>query len=354
MSSKNDTLVILTPGFPESEADTTCLPMQQGLARTLKESYPQLDIIILAFQYPYFKKTYQWFDTTIISFDGKNKGGLSRLMLRRELNATLKKISRHNKIISILIFWYGECAWVGKKFADKNDLRHFCWLLGQDARKGNKYPGRLKANAAELIALSDILQDEFEKNYGIRPLHLVPSGTDTKRMTCSIKEREIDILGVGSLITLKQYGIFVEVIAELKKQWPSLKAIIAGNGPENETLHDLIRKHKLSQNITLTGELPHAGVLQLMQGTKIFLHPSSYEGFSGVCQEALAAGAHVISFCRAMKQEIEQWHIVRDKEEMIERAKTLLLEKELVHKAVIPFPMDDVTKKMMKLFTEPA
>ena len=35
------TLVILTPGFPSNEADTTCLPMQQNLVRSLKLMYPQ-------------------------------------------------------------------------------------------------------------------------------------------------------------------------------------------------------------------------------------------------------------------------------------------------------------------------
>ena len=75
MNSKNDTLVILTPGFPKSEADTTCLPMQQSLIKCLKEKYPQLNIIVLSFQYPYHKKTYNWFDITITSFDGKIKVG---------------------------------------------------------------------------------------------------------------------------------------------------------------------------------------------------------------------------------------------------------------------------------------
>src|SRR4249920_3162586 len=79
-NSENNTLIILTPGFPGSEADTVCLPMQQNFVKTVKENYPQLNIIIFSFQYPYHKQTYKWFDTTIISFNGKNKGGLARLL----------------------------------------------------------------------------------------------------------------------------------------------------------------------------------------------------------------------------------------------------------------------------------
>lgn len=352
MNKETNTLVILTPGFPNSEADTNCLPMQQGFVRTLKENYPKLNIIILGFQYPYFKKKYNWHGTTVISFNGQNKGGLARLLLREKVYAALKKINNTSKIIGILSFWYNECSWVGKKFADRNNLRHYCWLLGQDAKKGNKYIKYLGLKAGELIALSDFLQDEFEKNHGVRPLHLIPSGTDTKRLNNSVKEREIDILGVGSLIPLKQYEILIAVVAEIKKQQPAIKVVLAGTGPEKEKLNGLILKNGLAQNITLAGELPHIGVLELMQRTKVFLHPSSYEGFSGVCQEALAAGANVISFCKAMKQEIEQWHIVKSKEEMIQKTAALLQDRGLAYKIVIPFPVDDTVKKMMSLLAE--
>ena len=36
MNKDKKTLVILTPGFPKDEADSTCLPMQQQLIRALK------------------------------------------------------------------------------------------------------------------------------------------------------------------------------------------------------------------------------------------------------------------------------------------------------------------------------
>lgn len=350
MHSVNNTLIILTPGFPGSEADMNCLPMQQGFVRTVKENYPHLNIIILAFQYPYIKKTYPWFDTTVISFDGKNKGGLATLLRRRELNATLKNIHGNNKITGILSFWVGECAAIGKKFADKYNLRHYCWILGQDARIENKFPGRIHPNAGELIALSDFLQDEFEKNHGVRPLYVVPPGIDARQFLMQTKERDIDILGVGSLIPLKQYEIFLEILTQIKVQLPAVKAMLVGNGSEKEKLQNLILKYGLEQNIILTGELPHNKVLELMQRTKVFLHPSSYEGFSGVCQEALAAGSYVISFCRAMKKDIEYWHMVNSKEEMKQKALAVLQDRQLSFKPVIPFLMNDTVKKMMALF----
>ena len=350
MNSENNTLVILTPGFPKSEADTTCLPMQQSFVRCLKEEYPQLNIIVLSFQYPYHKKTYKWFGITVTGFDGKNKGGLPRLLLRRKLMTRLNEINSKNRIIGILSFWVGECAWVGKNFANKHNIKQYCWILGQDARKENKYPKRIHAKENELIALSDFVQEEFEKNHGIRPQHVIPAAIDIRQFSNMQEERDIDILAAGSLIPLKQYDVFVEIIAEIKKKLPGIKAALIGNGPEKEKLQGLIARSGLQSNIILTGELPHPEVLQQMQRAKVFLHPSSYEGFSGVCLEALAVGAHVISFCRAMKQDIEHWHIVQSKEEMKEKALELLQTKDTVYKSVTPFKMDDTVKKMMELF----
>ena len=53
MNHRTKILVILTPGFAKDETDTTCLPMQQSFIRCLNKMIPHLNIIILAFQYPF-------------------------------------------------------------------------------------------------------------------------------------------------------------------------------------------------------------------------------------------------------------------------------------------------------------
>jgi glycosyltransferase involved in cell wall biosynthesis len=350
MINKNNTLVILTPGFPESERDSTCLPMQQSFIRSLKDNYPGSKIIVLSFQYPYYEKKYNWFDIPVMSFNGKNKGGLTRLLLRRKVLAVLQEIRRRNNITGILSFWLGECAWVGKRFGDKYGIKHYCWILGQDAKKENKYPKRIKPGGADLIALSDFIQDEFEKNHGTRPQYVIPPGINAKQFNNPVKEKDIDIIAAGSLIPLKQYELFVEVIAGIKKQVTGIKAMLIGDGPEKKKLQTLITAYGLESNITLAGELPHPEVLQCMQRAKIFLHPSSYEGFGVVCIEALYAGCHVISFCKPMYRDIEHWHIVKSKDEMLGKVLDILQNHDTAYKQVIPFEMNDTVKKMMGLF----
>jgi glycosyltransferase involved in cell wall biosynthesis len=350
MSNRKDSLIILTPGFPASEEDTTCLPMQQQFVRSLNALYPRINVIILSFQYPYHTRTYKWFDTTVVCLNGQNKRGLSKLLLRKKINTTLKDIHNENHIVGLLSFWYGECAYIGKKFGEKYGIKHFCWLFGQDAKKENRYPRTIRPKSNELIALSDFLQDEFEKNHGIRPATVIPPGNDTTLTENSASIRNIDILGVGSLIRLKQYDIFIEVVDEIKKKFPLVKARLAGSGQETKNLQNLISKLKLDDHVILTGELAHDRVLQLMHRTKVLLHTSSYEGFSGVCLEALNAGSHVITFTKPMHHVIPQWHVVQSKNEMIEKLVEILQNPNISYERQVVFKMEDTVRKIMELY----
>lgn len=343
------TLVILTPGFPASVADSTCLPMQQQFIKALKQYDSSLNIIVLSFQYPYVSQVYTWFNITVMSFNGQNKGGLSRLLLRRRIQAALKKIHTQYTIAGILSFWYNECAWTGNKFAAKQQLRHFCWILGQDARPGNTYPKSLKLPATEMIALSDLLQDEFEKNYGTKPAFVIAPGIDSRLFAPAVGKKDIQLLAAGSLISLKQFEIFIETVAALQKEIPGIQAVLIGEGPERKKLEQCIHRLGLQRNITLTGELPYPAVIQWMQRCRVFLHPSSYEGFSGVCLEALAAGARVISFCKPMKQDIPGWYTVPGRQQMQDTALELLHQKDAAA-ASIPYSITDTVKKMTRLF----
>jgi len=132
-----------------------------------------------------------------------------------------------------------------------------------------------------------------------------------------------------------------EIIAQLKEE--RIRFYKAG-------LEGLIAKSGLQENITLTGELPHHELLQLMQQTKVFLHPSSYEGFGVVCLEALYSGAVVISFVKPMQMDIKNWHIVNTKEEMTQKTLEILQYPYAVYERVTVFTIDDTAKKMMELF----
>ncbi len=352
MNKTNETLIVLSPGFPKDEMDTTCLPSQQLFIKSINQIFPSLHVIILSFQYPFCKSVYQWNNNKVIAFGGKSRGKVHRLLLWFRVWKKLLQLKREHHIVGLFSFWCGECALMGQWFESIYNIKHFIWISGQDAKKENKYVRWIRPAPDRLVAMSDFLADEFLKNHLILPAHVVPIGIDPEMCTVDQKERIIEIIGAGSLIPLKQYDIFVEVIRILSVQFPSIKAVICGRGPEEQKVKKLIEKYHLENNISLIGEIPHAEVCRQMQRAKVMLHPSSYEGFGAVCIEALYAGAHVISFCRPMKQPISHWHVVSTEKEMSDKAIDILQNPEISHKPVQTYFMIDSAKKIMALFED--
>jgi glycosyltransferase involved in cell wall biosynthesis len=131
-------------------------------------------------------------------------------------------------------------------------------------------------------------------------------------------------MGAGSLIPLKRYDQFVKLVANIAPSRPDIRAVICGDGPERKMLEQQIHKYKLNDHIELTGELEHERVLLYMQRSRIFLHPSSYEGFGMVCAEALYAGARVVSYCKPMNSGFNHQYNVKTEEEMERKVKELL------------------------------
>jgi glycosyltransferase involved in cell wall biosynthesis len=344
------TLIILTPGFPKNEDDTTFVPPQQVFVKALKDAAPGLNIVVLTFQYPFYSKEYLWNGIKVISFGNKNDNRFLRRFSGLRIWTTLSRLNKEHEVIGLLSFWLGRCALYGDRFAKSKNLTHYCWLLGQDAKPGNNYVNKIKPGGTSLIALSDFIVREFHKNYGISPQHVVPVGIDTTLFPTQARERDINILGAGSLIPLKQYNLFIEIIAALKEHFPNIKAVICGGGHEMKRLAEIVKTHQLEHNISLTGELQHPEVLLLMKRSKVFLHTSAYEGFGAVCLEALYAGCKAISFVKPMDTDIENWQIASDKNDAVNMVKAILDDGSIQFQPVLPYNIRDNVNAMLKLF----
>ena len=355
MLPKTQTLIVLSPGFPENEADSTCLPLQQSLLKAIKEQRPHLNLVVIAFQYPYKKRNYLWNGIQVEAFGGKGRGKLFRLYNWAKIWQRLKQINQTDNIAGILSFWMGECAFIGERFAKRHHLKHHCWVLGQDAKPGNSYFKRAKPDGRSLIALSDFISRSLYINYGVMPRHIIPGGIDTRAFSGYDGARSIDILSAGSLIPLKQYHLLIEVVCRLRIYFPQIKVVLCGDGPERPRLETMVKKLKLEKNIKLAGEVPHPEVLRLMQQSKIFLHTSNYEGLSMVCLEALYAGAKVISLVRPMDNDIPNWHVVGNTVQMAEIVNSILRDKTTVYQSVLPYKIEDIAAQILALYlTKPA
>jgi glycosyltransferase involved in cell wall biosynthesis len=340
------TLIILIPGFAKNETDTTCIPLAQSFIRTMNDNFPGIEVTVLAIDYPFTSTGYNWFGNKVIPLNGTSHR--FRPLLWWKIYSLLRKLSHQQKPPGMLSFWHGDHAMIAHFFAKRNNILHYTWLQGQDARKRKRLHLVYRPAEQQLVALSDFLQTEFDRNYHIKPVHVVYPGIKAAPYQNNVR-KDIDILGVGSLVHLKQYHVFINVIAKLKTIRPGISAMLIGDGPERLKLEKLVKEKNIEQNIVVAGTMSHPEVQQLMSRSKILLHPSLYEGYSMACLEALSAGCHVVSFVSAEKTTIEHWNIVDTEAEMVEKCSGILQLPEEAFHPVVPHTMDECVRNMLHL-----
>jgi glycosyltransferase involved in cell wall biosynthesis len=169
--------------------------------------------------------------------------------------------------------------------------------MGQDARSSNRYLRRLRpGHASRLIALSQFHADVFQKNTGFRAAHLIPWGVDPTETPQHLPtERPIDILGVGSLIPVKNWEKWLQCIAIVRKSEPAIRAELIGEGPLRKHLEKKAREFGLADTVRFTGSLPRPEVMTRMRMAKVLLHTSDYESFGFILPEAAMNGCRQVS-----------------------------------------------------------
>ncbi len=314
MKSTNHILFI-TPGFPVDENDTTCLPMVQEFLKGFLNLHPEIIFTVVSLHYPYHTNPYLWKGINVIPLSGSNVKGFGKLMLWRKAIKKVCEISSEYKIDLVHSLWIAEATLVAIRAAKKKSIPCVTTLMGQDVLPDNNYLPFIDFNHLKLVALCELQAEVLWKTAGRKVNSVIPWGISEQNYGLN-KERNIDILGVGSLIPLKNYSLFISIINLLVKYFPELKTEIIGNGIEREHLDELITKLNLEKNIKLTGELPHNEIMRRMQNAKILLHTSSYEGFGYVFAEALSNGMYIVSKNVGAASGSDKWKIGETEEQL--------------------------------------
>lgn len=323
MKTKNSHIVFLTPGFAESEKDSTTIPALQVYLKNLKKKLPKTKMTIITFQFPFINKVYDWNEIEVISLNGNNKR-YKKFWIWRKATQTLKKIHQINPISVLHSFWIGECSLIASKFSIKNNIKHITTVMGQDACIGNKYVVSLKKTNTKIVTLSKNHKNILLKNYNLNSI-IIPWDLDKKSFP-RLQKNTIDIIGVGSLNEIKNYTLFIDVIDNLVKDFPALNVEIIGGGIKKNELEKQIKDLHLTENISFTDLLPRTSVLKKMSEASLLLHTSSYESFGFVFLEALFSGMDIISFNVGIAKPSSKWKVCISKKEMINACRAHLKE----------------------------
>lgn len=206
----------------------------------------------------------------------------------------------------------------------------------------------IKAN--KILIVSPIIEKEYIfSNFFKSKMLCVDNPVSRKKIldkidsSCYIKK--YDICTVGRLSAVKNPLAFIEIIYELKKDYPDIKAIWVGSGELENEVKNKIAELKLKDNIVLAGfqKNPYS----YLAASKIFLLTSSWEGYGLVAFEALTLGVPPVvskvgglvnivddkcgylcnnknEFCQSIKELLENNKLYKEKcEKALEKAEEL-------------------------------
>lgn len=156
----------------------------------------------------------------------------------------------------------------------------------------------LKAYSKRKTFVVNISKDTFEYSKKVLPKGfntcLMHNAINTSSFSCS---RDLNVIFdritiIGSLVDKKGQNLAIQVISELHNRGIYLYLDILGEGKNRSKLQQMINKLKLTEFITLHGNVDYP--LEFLQNSFVYLHTAKYEPFGLVMIEAMAAELPIV------------------------------------------------------------
>lgn len=343
-------LIILSPGFPKDETDTTCLPAIQKMVLSLRDTIGAEKIMIISLQYPFDAAEYIWHKIKVIGIGGNNKKGIFRLITWYKAWQKLRQINKTQTIKGILAFWLTETALLAQWYGRLHRIKRIFWIQGQDVKKENHYISYIKPHAEQVAAISYFSRLQFEKNHRIKPAFLFRNGIyELDFPNLNEGRREIAVMGAGSLTPVKNYALFIDVLQIVHQRYPNLKFLHVGEGPLALQLKQAAKEKGLKNSLIFLGKTPHEKVYQFMNQSEVFLHTSLFEGSSTVIAEALYLGCKIVSTIGLEDDCSANIALGKSAEELAEAVLTALESKTVV-KRIISHNLSQTSLEIAKVF----
>lgn len=150
----------------------------------------------------------------------------------------------------------------------------------------------------EIISVSEDTTNKLRLILNVhQKIHTIPMGINLEEIK-QIKPSEVrsDVIYTGRLLEHKNIDILLHAIKKLKKDHPDINCIIIGKGPEEQKLKRLANTLNILENVTFYGFLErHEDVYALIKSSRVFVFPSTREGFGIVVLEASACNIPVVT-----------------------------------------------------------
>ena len=156
-------------------------------------------------------------------------------------------------------------------------------------------------SASRTILVSHKLKRLAIKYFSLRDqLVVVPNGVDPENAVSrkvepiNQQKKGSTLLSVSNLVLTKGIDLNLHALQKIRKNYPALRYVVIGGGPEEAKLRKLAGELVLEKQVEFLGRQPHHQVMKYMAACDIFSLPSWNEGFGVVYLEAMAHGKSVI------------------------------------------------------------
>ena len=165
--------------------------------------------------------------------------------------------------------------------------------------------GYLK-NMDGVIAPSERVEALLER-YGVKiPIRVIPTGVDIKSMNEADNrdiraELDIDkdapvILTLSRITAEKKIDHILDVMPDIIEEFPKVKLVIAGDGPDVKMLKEHVERLTLEDYVIFTGAIAHEDVGNYYKMADLFVSASDTETQGLTYIEALAAGTQCVVY----------------------------------------------------------
>ncbi len=169
------------------------------------------------------------------------------------------------------------------------------------------------ADVTTNVTLEAVKVFEQKKACPIGAMQAIPNGIDTEifkpdvmartlvRASECINDDEELIVAVGRLVDAKDYENLLNAFAELYKNRRNVKLWIVGDGPQRESLTDLVRLLGIEDRVRFLGI--RSDVNRIYNAADLYVLSSAWEGFGLVVAEAMASEkVAVVTDCGGVKE----------------------------------------------------
>jgi len=149
-----------------------------------------------------------------------------------------------------------------------------------------------------IISVSEQTTKSLRASLGVkRPIVTIGNGIDMKRILSNKPaDRGADVVFAGRLLSHKHVDVLIHSIATLAKTHQNISLWIIGEGPEKTSLQSLVKELGIEKNVSFLGFLDDQNdMYSIMQASRIFVLPSTREGFGIAALEANACGMPFIT-----------------------------------------------------------